>query len=112
MEGNGTVQAIEFDGNAQTEELVAALWEAGTLGVEEREAAMVAYFPNGKDLTGLAERWGGRVHSVETSTRSDLAGVMDPIEAGERFLIVPPGALRPQAKSRLPSKSEECASWS
>lgn len=81
---------LEGDGG----QLVAALWEAGTLGVEQGEGGLTAYFE--EPSTGLELEWGvygGRL--VESEPLEDRDWLEDyraqarPIEIGRRLLVDP-----------------------
>lgn len=95
------------------DELIASLHEAGTLGVESSEGRHAAWFPMDRDagdvLESLRRLLGEGAASLRLLTAEEVPDGfwherwmegLSPLEAGERFLIVPGPATPPHPDPR------------
>lgn len=90
---------------AQTDALIAELWECGTSGIVEERDGLRAFFPDSAALDELIERCGATV--VETRREGQFnwnnfaRENWDPILAGERFFIAPSWVNEPTVSGRV-----------
>jgi hypothetical protein len=87
------VQRIEFRKGPDFETLLADLWVLGTLGIQEDDNLLWAFFADEVDLESVVLQYQGRKQSSVANTGFAIPTVaLDPVLAGERFFIVPPGS--------------------
>ena len=84
--------------NASTAELyVAALWEAGTLGIVEGDGYLDAYF----ELEETAGRFGAPQLAPETDWVRATEEAWPPLLVGEKFFLVAPWRTEPTPAGRF-----------
>ncbi len=79
------------------DELVAALWEAGTLGIAEGDGYMVAYFEDEE----IASRFGEPRLEPEVDWVQRTEDAWPPLLVGERFFLVAPWRKEPTPPGRI-----------
>jgi ribosomal protein L11 methyltransferase len=77
--------------------LIAALWEAGTLGIVEGDGFLDAYF----DLAETAARFGNPEKAPDTDWVRATEDAWPPVLAGEKFFVVAPWRTEPTPAGRL-----------
>jgi ribosomal protein L11 methylase PrmA len=96
------LKCLLFEVDAATAEyLVADLQEAGSLGVEEQGAALRAYFEDHIELAELQAKYGGVECDVVPASQVHNSPNWDPVLAGDRFFIAPPGLDAPAPPGRI-----------
>lgn len=81
----------------QHDNLIAELWEAGTLGISEGDGFLEAWF----DDQQTAARFGVPVVAPETDWVRATEDAWPPIEVGERFFIAAPWRTEPTPPGRF-----------
>jgi ribosomal protein L11 methyltransferase len=79
------------------DELVAALWEAGTLGIAEGDGYMVAYFEDEE----IASQFGEPRLEPEVDWVQRTEDAWPPLLVGERFFLVAPWRKEPTPPGRI-----------
>lgn len=98
---NTAFLAVEFLVSVPSHDLLALLWELGTLGIEERPDTLVAFFPPATDLSTLRAAYTCRVETLDPTTTLAPLGLPEPILAGDRFFIAPHGSKEPTPEGRI-----------
>jgi ribosomal protein L11 methyltransferase len=83
--------------NGNLDELVAALWEAGTLGIAEGDGYMVAYFEDEES----ARKFGEPQLEPEVDWVQRTEDAWPPLLVGERFFVVAPWRKEPTPPGRI-----------
>lgn len=87
------VQAVEIKNTHGRDELIAQLWEMGTVGLIENSDGLEAFFPDEVDLIELTRAYGCLITRPGAEGAVDPSGSplqhSDPVMAGSRFFIVP-----------------------
>jgi ribosomal protein L11 methyltransferase len=83
--------------NGNLDELVAALWEAGTLGIAEGDGYMLAYFEDEE----IASRFGEPRLEPEVDWVQRTEDAWPPLLVGERFFLVAPWRKEPTPPGRI-----------
>jgi ribosomal protein L11 methyltransferase len=97
--------SVLFEVDEEGRDLLAAeLWEAGTCGMVEEADSLLAFFEDGAAAKALAlghdRATIEQVSEEAPAYRAPEGNVWEPVLAGERFVIVPPGTQRPAYDGR------------
>ena len=79
------------------DELIAELWEAGTLGIVEGDGWVEAFFEDAE----VAARFGDPVATPETDWVQATEDAWPPVLAGEKFFVVAPWRKEPTPPGRF-----------
>jgi ribosomal protein L11 methyltransferase len=79
------------------EQLIAELWEAGTLGIVERDGAIEAFFENAK----TAARFGTPQEIPDVNWVQHTEDAWPPLLVGERLFVVAPWRTEPTPPGRM-----------
>jgi ribosomal protein L11 methyltransferase len=79
------------------DELTAALWEAGTLGISEEDGYVVAFF----EEEAAASRFGRPVQEPEVDWVQRTEDAWPPLLVGERFFLAAPWRKEPTPAGRI-----------
>jgi ribosomal protein L11 methyltransferase len=81
----------------ESDELVTALWEAGTLGISEEDGYVVAFF----DDEEVAKKFGEPALEPQVDWVQRTEDAWPPLLVGERFFVVAPWRKEPTPTGRI-----------
>src|SRR5579863_5842456 len=81
----------------ESDELVTALWEAGTLGISEEDGYVVAFF----DDEEVAKKFGEPALEPQVDWVQRTEDAWPPLLVGERFFVVAPWREEPTPSGRI-----------
>src|SRR5579863_4482361 len=81
----------------ESDELVTALWEAGTLGISEEDGYVVAFF----DDEEVAKKFGEPALEPQVDWVQRTEDAWPPLLVGERFFVVAPWRKEPTPAGRI-----------
>jgi ribosomal protein L11 methyltransferase len=81
----------------EPEDLVTALWEAGTLGISEEDGYVIAFFEDEE----IAKKFGEPVLEPEVDWVRRTEDAWPPLLVGERFFVVAPWRKEPTPPGRI-----------